>query len=187
MLNAKENSLFKDEWVLQFTTLLPDIPALWYQLLQLRDTQAPKIWGQPKVHQAPPRATSAETQQCSGTLMKFTYDKPSISQQVRTSSSHLIPPSSEFMRLEPSWTPCPPHLQLFHFFLLLLSGWEGLGHGGTGSVSIQCTWGCQHGTLCLLLVPLTSSGFLGLVILPFFYSSPPWDSCWETVCILLLK
>lgn len=137
MWNAKENSLFKDEWVLQFTSLLRDIPALWYQLLQLRDTQAPKIWGQPKVHQAPPRATSAETQQCSGTLMKFTYDKPSISQQVRTSSSHLIPPSSEFVRLQPSWTPCPPHLQLFHFFLLLLSGREGLGHGGTGSVSIQ--------------------------------------------------
>lgn len=109
-----------------------------YPLISTSATErysAPKIWGHPKVHQAPPGAMSAETQQCSGTLTKFAYDKPPISQQI--SSSHLIPLSSKFMRLEPSWTPCPPHLQLFHFFLLLLSGREGLGHGGTGSVSIQ--------------------------------------------------
>lgn len=89
--NAKEHFLFKDKWVLQFTSLLPDISALWYQLLKLRDIQAPTIWGHPKVHQAPQHATSAEMQQCSGTLTKFAYDKPSISQQIRTSSSHLIP------------------------------------------------------------------------------------------------
>jgi len=63
---------------------------------------------------------SAETQQeRPATCTKFAYKKPPMtSQQRRTSSSHLIPPISEFMRLESSWTPCPPKLQLVPLFPL---------------------------------------------------------------------
>lgn len=150
-----------------------DILALWYQLLQLRDTQPPKIWGHPKVHQAPLCATSSETQQYSGTLTKFAYDKPSISQQIRTSSSHPIPPPVS------SWDRSFPELlallscSCFTSFCCSSLGGRGWDMGAQTVWAFRCTWGYQHGTVYLLLVTLTSSGFLGLVILPFLLSFLP--------------
>lgn len=46
------------------------------------------------------------------------------------------PPSSKFMRLEPSWTPRPPQLQLFHFSAAPLCE-GGVGIWGTDGLSIQ--------------------------------------------------
>lgn len=170
MWNAKENSLFKDESCRSpayFQTFLHfDTNLRNWEISRLLKFEV--IQKSIKHHYMP-----HQQKHSSGPLTKFAYDKPSISQQVRTSSSHPIPPSSEFMRLEPSWTPHPPQLQLFHFFLLLLSGREGLGHGAQMVWAFRCTWGYQHGTVWLLLATLTSSGFLGLVILPFLLSFLP--------------
>lgn len=67
----------------------------------------------------------------------------------------------------------PSSSVVFHFFLLLLSGREGLGLGARAVWAFRCTWGYQSGTVCLLLLTLTSSGFWGLGILPLLLSFLP--------------